>query len=393
MRDVANRRPRSAALDLLRLVAVVLVLGRHMATYPLEFGKGIAFYVSRLWQNGGWTGVDLFFVLSGFLIGGLLFAEVKKTNGLRVGRFLLRRGLKIYPAFYALLLATFVFNLSIHHPMRGKSVVAEVFFLQNYLGGLWNHTWSLAVEEHFYIALPLLLLVLLRFNEHPHDPFRHVPMIAGAIAVTCLGLRIYFALTVPFDNLIHLFPTHLRIDSLLIGVAIGYEYHFHRQRLIAFSRRWRVLLMICGSALFLPAFYFPLGSRWWLHSIGLSGFAAGTAMILMALVEWEPPRWRVVRWAAFLGSRSYSIYLWHAAIAIVAAKIWMSRAGTAGAGGWYLYFFIYIAASFAVGVMMSAVIEFPVLRLRDRETPSAVAPLSSPEQRLARDKLKCDCTP
>src|SRR5882762_8858716 len=133
--SVANRPSRSVSLDLLRLVAVVLVLGRHMETYPLEFGKGVAFYVSRFWQNGGWTGVDLFFVLSGFLIGGLLFAEVKKTGGLRVGRFLFRRGLKIYPAFYALLFATFAFNLALHRPMRPTSVVAEILFLQNYLGG------------------------------------------------------------------------------------------------------------------------------------------------------------------------------------------------------------------------------------------------------------------
>ena len=107
-----------------------------METYPLEFGKGFTFFASRLWQNGGWTGVDLFFVLSGFLIGGLLFAEAKKTNRIRVGRFLYRRGMKIYPAYYVLFLATIAFKLAFHQPMRLRAVLAEAFFLQNYLGGL-----------------------------------------------------------------------------------------------------------------------------------------------------------------------------------------------------------------------------------------------------------------
>jgi hypothetical protein len=91
---------RSRSLDILRLVAVLLVLGRHMEPFPLSFGKNVTFYATRLWQNGGWAGVDLFFVLSGYLIGGLLFAEAKRSGNLRVSRFLLRRGLKIYPAFY-----------------------------------------------------------------------------------------------------------------------------------------------------------------------------------------------------------------------------------------------------------------------------------------------------
>ncbi len=366
---------RSASLDILRLVAVVLVLGRHMQPYPLGFGKGPAFYITRLWQNGGWTGVDLFFVLSGFLIGGLLFAEAKKTGGLRVGRFLIRRGFKIYPAFYVLLISTIGFNVIAGNRMRTESIVAEVFFLQNYLGGPWNHTWSLAVEEHFYIALPLLVVVLLRRNRCSDDPFRIFPWICVAAIATCLSLRVYLARAIPFDNLIHLFPTHLRIDSLLLGVGVAYAYHFHRPWLLAWSRRWRVPLFVGGAALYLPAFYFPLGSYWWLHSVALTGFAAGAAAMLIALLEIEPPRWHVFRGAAFLGSRSYSIYLWHAAVAVFAARVWLARASTAGPIGWYLYFAGYVVSSLIIGIFMAALIEFPVLALRNRVAPSMVVPL------------------
>jgi len=77
---------RNQSLDMLRGVAVLLVLGRHMD------GAGI-------WSSAGWCGVDLFFVLSGFLISGLLFTEFKKTGTIDVKRFWIRRGFKIYPAF------------------------------------------------------------------------------------------------------------------------------------------------------------------------------------------------------------------------------------------------------------------------------------------------------
>src|SRR5215831_18752084 len=93
-----NRRPspRNAQLDALRAIAVLLVLGRHLPFFPL-------------WIRVGWTGVDLFFVLSGFLISGLLFREYKATGGIRIGRFLVRRGFKIYPAYYLFLTGSVIY--------------------------------------------------------------------------------------------------------------------------------------------------------------------------------------------------------------------------------------------------------------------------------------------
>jgi len=82
---------RNKRLDILRCIAVLLVLLDHSGIHPF------------LTQTG-WTGVDLFFVLSGFLISGLLFAEYKKRGAIDFKRFLIRRGLKIYPAFYTFLL-------------------------------------------------------------------------------------------------------------------------------------------------------------------------------------------------------------------------------------------------------------------------------------------------
>ena len=150
---------RSLSLDLLRALAVFLVIGRHLTTCPAETSKLLC-RVTTLWHQIGWIGVDLFFVLSGFLVSGLLFREYQKHQSISSLRFLLRRGLKIYPAFYffiAVTIGTFLIQHTLPHL---KSIIAEVFFLQNYGPAIWNHTWSLAVEEHFYLFLLVLLVGL-----------------------------------------------------------------------------------------------------------------------------------------------------------------------------------------------------------------------------------------
>src|ERR1700732_285133 len=129
---------RNKRLDILRCIAILLVIARH--TYP------------RIWiGKAGWMGVDLFFVLSGFLISGLLFAEYKKNRSINWKRFLIRRGLKLYPAFYVFLLATFLTQLGFKQVSGLSNYLGEIFYVQNYGPYIWSHTWSLAVEEHFYI--------------------------------------------------------------------------------------------------------------------------------------------------------------------------------------------------------------------------------------------------
>ena len=131
-------KQRNTGLDLLRCIAVWLVLIRHLPNPANAILKTI--------QVGGWIGVDIFFVLNGFLVAGLLFEEHKKTGNTRIGRFLIRRGLKIYPAFWAMILVTVLVEHS-----NVATIVNELLFIQNYRSGLWTHTWSLAVEEHFYL--------------------------------------------------------------------------------------------------------------------------------------------------------------------------------------------------------------------------------------------------
>ena len=120
--------------------------------------------------------MDLFFVLSGFLISGLLFSEYKKRKAISFKRFFIRRGLKIYPAFYVFLLVTGVASIRWFHSLAPPTLfLNEIFFVMNYLGGVWTHTWSLGVEEHFYILLPIFLSILIRYSSDRDDPFRILP--------------------------------------------------------------------------------------------------------------------------------------------------------------------------------------------------------------------------
>src|SRR4029077_631619 len=125
-----------------------------------------------------------------FLISGLLFSEYKRGHTINLKRFFIRRGLKIYPAFYAFLILTGITGkLVFHSHPTSEQYLHEVFFVMNYEHGVWDHTWSLAVEEHFYIFLPFFLFILARSSSNRENPFRMIPQAAAMIAALCLIFR------------------------------------------------------------------------------------------------------------------------------------------------------------------------------------------------------------
>lgn len=363
---------RNKRLDILRCVAILLVLGRH-SDGP------------EAWKIVGWAGVDLFFVLSGFLISGLLFAEAKKTGRIRGARFLIRRGFKIYPAFYAMLSASLLGQILWRQPLDWKAYLPEIFFYQCYTAHrVWSHTWSLAVEEHFYIFLLLILLLLLRFNRGKslQEPFRAVPFFFLFFAIACLGLRLYEGAHIAdLDAMTHAlyFPTHLRIDSLFFGVFLGYLHHFRPGPLASLtsSRLRRLGLLVVSVLLVSSCYFFPLPSAFML-TYGLTflylGFGGILVLSLYAPGGNVPERpfsqrgFRVADIAAFIGKHSYSIYLWHALVGVHSQgflRLFWRGIGPGGLFGGYL------VLSLVVGIALSMAIEYPTLKLRDRLVPSS----------------------
>ena len=365
--SVSSAKHRSLSLDVLRAIAVLLVLLSHSPVAWMR-AVGLPQSVARAFHQGGWMGVDLFFVLSGFLIAGLLFREHQKHGELRVGSFLLRRGFKIYPAFYVLLAATLIHHAVVSGGLH-RAALVEALFLQSYFGSIWGHTWSLAVEEHFYLTLPVLLWLLCRRRRGDANPFVGIPQICLGIGFVTLALRIWTFYRVPYEPLTHLYPTHLRVDGLMFGVFLAYGYHYHRERFLNVANRYRWPLLAIGAWCILPAFLFPLRDTPFVFTLGLTQLFVGSGCLLVAFVARPVTENRFTRALGRVGFYSYSIYLWHLPMRTwgwqLANAFGVPMMETPG-----IAFAVYFAGSLAVGIGMAKLIEIPVLRLRDRIVPS-----------------------
>ena len=354
---------RSKSIDILRAVAVFLVLGRHLVACPVEVNPFLH-RLSQIWFCGGWAGVDLFFVLSGFLVSGLLFREHEKFGSISAKRFLVRRGLKIYPPFWLLIAFTVAVTALRHHKFEFTRLISELLFIQNYRTGLWPHTWSLAVEEHFYLFLLLFLLLLSR-RRPGSRAFRLVPIAFVVLAVVCLALRFVTP---------HITPTHLRMDSLFAGVFISYLYHFSRDDLLSWGRRHRRKLLLFGTLLFCPPFIFRLEIHPLIVTVGLTLLYVGSGFLLIAALVTPVPDRGPAKALAYVGSHSYSIYLWHMPVTMFVVPKFIRILGTTE--NWFVYAGVYLIGSVLFGILMAILIEFPVLHLRDRLFPSRGRPLT-----------------
>jgi peptidoglycan/LPS O-acetylase OafA/YrhL len=321
------------------------------------------------WQEGGWVGVDLFFVLSGFLVSALLFREHQSRGRIGLKQFLIRRGLKIYPAFWVFIACTVVFAAvrGIHIPWH--HIASELLFVQNYVGPIWYHTWSLAVEEHFYIGLVVLFWLLLRGAK---NRLHLIPYIFLGVAVLCLGLRLltqYLQPTYAFND--WLAPTHLRVDSLLFGVCLSYFVHYHslQEKLRAVRSS---LLAALGVCLLVPAFIFPRPHHPAICSFGIVLFYLGSGALVLAATRLVASKWSIVRVCGALGAASYSIYLWHLAVNLLAGQLTGTRGGPVM---YWTYLLIYVGGTLAFGHLMAKAVELPVLRVRDRMFPARAKPL------------------
>jgi peptidoglycan/LPS O-acetylase OafA/YrhL len=378
--DTHNQRnllpARSMELDALRFLAIALVLVRHLPPIP-ETLPGIVRVPLHFLYEGGWTGVDLFFVLSGFLISGLLFREHQRYRTIRFRQFFIRRGFKIYPPFYLLIVSTGGIAIVNHWNRPWKRIVAEGLFIQNYFPGLWGQTWSLAIEEHFYVLLPLLLIGLTHFSRNRPDPFRALPRIYLLLVLTTLALRVGAAARFSFEFMdantfvyTMLYPTHLRIDSLFLGVLAGYVYHYHPDALRKWMGPRSGWLLVLSMLLLLPNFLWPLLNAPYHYTFGFTLTAGAYAVIVLLSVvhgfRLGPIGKRLVQAFAYVGARSYSIYLWHLTV-LMALQTVLSRWGTPS---WWLTSLSYIVGSLLVGLTMASLIETPMLRVRDRLFPS-----------------------
>jgi peptidoglycan/LPS O-acetylase OafA/YrhL len=314
-------------------------------------------------------GVTVFFFLSGYLITTLLRIEHERTGAISLRGFYLRRTLRIFPPFYLVLLAATVLTLIGVLPgphLRPDALVAQAVYLTNYwvIGhGWWDgHApgtwifWSLSVEEHFYLAFPLLYLLLLRFL--PSRSRQALVLAALCAAVLAWRIALVFAFGASRDRTY--IATDTRIDSILFGCILGVFGNPLLDRTSVGARTWKAVLLPLAIAGLLVSFALRIPQFQETVRYSLQGLCLFP--VFVAAVRY--PDWFVFRllnlgWVKFLGVLSYSIYLVHPAV-LWGVVSWAPRLPGA------LQAALGLAVTLAIAAVIYHLVEKPAARLRRR---------------------------
>jgi peptidoglycan/LPS O-acetylase OafA/YrhL len=352
---------RIRKLDFLRGIAIILVLFRHQLLTPVL-------------QTLGWIGVDLFFVLSGFLVSGLLFQEYQQQGSVSAGRFLIRRGFKIYPLYYFTYLAYLVPKWY-YHKLDFSKIFYDCIFVQNYFlgwGFAYPASWSLAVEEHFYLVLAGSLALLVRFAPHLFRRWVYQNGFASALAgllLFILFLRCAANIYFPGQDVYHTTASHLRMDSLLFGVFIAYGYYFRRATWTEFIVKHQAKLLCLALLLLSFTPFIQYVQSFFVRTLGFTMVYLAFGLLLLAVLfdeqmESKLNRWfhpRVVNLISRIGFNSYAIYLIHSLVIYAVSYLPISTT--------YLQFALVFAGSVGAGFLLTATVETYFLGIRDRYFP------------------------
>jgi peptidoglycan/LPS O-acetylase OafA/YrhL len=356
----ASARPRDRRrldLDVVRGVAIVLALGWHFSKEPS--GNVVLDALQTPGRLFGWAGVDLFFVLSGFLVGQLVLREQARTGAFDGRRFTARRALKLWPVLYVFLAVHAV----VGDEPWGSYLWQNALHVQNYAGTSLTHLWSLAVEEHFYLVLALAFPLLARRRA----PVRLLVGILLGVLVTALALRVVAAQGGAGDVALQ-WRTHFRVDSLAAGVLLA-VVRVHAATAFERLLRWRWLwAAVTGMGV------------WVLTAVGKDGVLGSTVgytvayvtgagfLLLLHGATWVPRAGWLSRPLAMLGRYSYGIYIWH----VLAAQVLLDHLPGLDYGSPApLAQLAKYGAAIGVGIAATVLVERPALLLRDRFFPAA----------------------
>jgi peptidoglycan/LPS O-acetylase OafA/YrhL len=334
------------ALDGLRTIAVMPVLLAHAGVRAI---------------GGGNFGVDIFFVLSGFLITGTLIEEWRRDGCIRLKNFYWRRAARLFPALFLVLVLWTLYVLCFDRKVGIFFAVYVLFYVANWVRayhfagdpGL-GHTWSLSIEEQFYLVWPPVLVWLLKSGRS--RLFAFLFLVAGIIAVA-LWRAYLWQQGADIDRLYN--GTDARADALLVGCALAFAVYW------GFTKPWsRWLAAPCLLAL-LYVIVFDLPKPFWLRDGGATLVAIAAAGLIWSVVGSgrrglvrkileSPP----LTWA---GRISYGLYLWHLPVFYIIGR---------RQPAWPLFYLavIKIAATFVVAVPSYHFVEQPIQRWAKRRS-------------------------
>jgi peptidoglycan/LPS O-acetylase OafA/YrhL len=341
-----------SGLDAARALAVILVLIDHFRFFEYYFGA--------THPGTGSLGVMIFFVLSGFLITSMLLKEYRQTGNISLANFYRRRAYRIFPNFYCCwILTTVVYYLG--RDFHWKHAALSFFYLMDYGRALapenvqpWMHmwvSWSLAVEEKFYLLWPLLLLVLLKR-----------PNLIRMLMSIILGQWVYRAVMILHFHVrdSYVYNTFdMRADALLVGCLLAMMLENDRIRLLCcklLRRQW--VSALAPLALMLLVVSPPSNAVAWVVQWSMQPLII--AVMLLQVVYWGAKSWTFtalasVRWTAQV---SYARYLYHPLARRVITLTGMRHVGYPA-----------VVLTLIVAPASYYLVERPFMRMRDRQRP------------------------
>ncbi len=354
-------------LDHLRAFAITLVFLFH---YSIISGG------EPTWLPGiikfGWTGVDLFFVLSGFLISSQVFAQIKNGQAISFRQFFLKRFFRIVPAF--LVTVAFYFCLPFFREKESLPALWRFLtFTQNFgLNikdfGSFSHAWSLCVEEHFYLLLPIILIILQKSNTFKKAYWLIIILFLFGFAVRMYSYNKLYLPNIDNDNswmdwykYIY-YPSYNRLDGLLAGVSIAAVYQFF-PKLWARISKYGTLFLLMGLLLLTGAYFLCEDQT------SFSASVFGFPLIAMAygcmVIGAVCPTCFLYKWNSAITTRiatlSYAVYLTHKGIIHITRQL-LSTYNIDN----NLMLLIAMVACLCFAVLLHIIIEKPFMNLRKR---------------------------
>lgn len=354
-------RPRGnvPALDVLRSIAILLVFTGH---YAAEF-QGTPRVQALPVVHWGWTGVDLFFVLSGFLIGGQLWKELKRAGHIRIGRFLLRRGLRIWPLYYAFVVFVAAEGL-FGRTMRG--MWSDACFFSNYIYGQIGGGWTLSTEEQFYILAPITIALFARIIKPKHLWILPAAGLLGLVVNRVILLSYWQAqyLDASYMRFALITPLYTHADGLGVGLLLAWFAVF-RPELIA-SKRLR--LSVCGGMLVVGTALYYLSH--YIFCYTTLGLIFGAAALWGLGLQRTP---RPLGWHGFyiISRLSFGMYLNQFGLLERLSSLLLPLRVKGGEAAFWMLYAVCLLASIAIAFVTFQMVEWPFLQLRARWLESA----------------------
>lgn len=334
---------RKVGVDCLRGIAVTLVMLYHF--------NGLFKY--------GYLGVDLFFAISGYLVGGQLIKKVSSGDRLDFFNFFIKRGFKIWPSYYfffgvAFVLTTyFIVFFGVENKVEINELPRYLLWYRNFRGEpfhfVFDHVWTLCIEEHFYIILPLFLLVFGRISKKINLTLFWL-MILGVFGSLLFKFFIYYYT----NSRVTYLMTFSHLDGFSWGILIAY---LEMKGKLIMSNLASILVVLLGIggivlSLYLDDSKFILGYTQ-LYAYSIISVCSG--LILLGFLAIKNHFLTVP--FRFIGYYSYNIYLWNGLISVFLVRNFGYNS---------LTFAMYILFSLFVGVLTTYFIEERFLKLRDK---------------------------